>query len=508
MQTFVVVLIALIGASIITLLYLYLKIRKMLDQIDKQYTHEVISGDKRQLDFTPYKLDEFKHYDKIHSLVFEKDLEAIQQLIKQKELTIRELCLYYLTRVKKYQEYNSIIELDPGLLAQGELLDEKIAKGEAGSLAGVVILLKDNIASKKLHTSAGSYALRELTTRRNALIVDLLEKEDALIMGKSNLSEFANFMTFPSSNGFSVLGGQTKNPYGKFDVGGSSSGSCVAEALGLANICLGTETAGSLIHPAGQNSVVALKPSLGIVSQDLILPISNALDTAGVVARSVKDLALVFKSLVAPDIDLAKVSLTKDSLKGKVLGYYPGKSKRLKRILEELKKAGAEVRILSGKPEVSKLEMNKVLMHGIKYDLEEFLNDPAVEVEFKSLEEIVDYYKKVESIHAPYGIKLLEEGLKSQGDISSYVEINRNQARKVLDRALEEVDAIVSLSNHLSQLYAPAGYPAITVPGGYDKEGEPFGVTFIGGFLKDGLMLEIAYGYESFSKHRKPPFSN
>jgi hypothetical protein len=169
-----------------------------------------------------------------------------------------------------------------------------------------VVLIKDNIAHANMHTAAGAYVIRDLTTERDAFIVARLEEQDAIILGKANLSEWSNFMAKFPRNGFSVLGGQTKHSFGPYDVGGSSSGRAVAASLGLSTISVGTETSGSLIYPAAQNSTVALKPTLGLVSRDLIIPITEKQDTAGVMGenscRSGKNISRAVHLMVQPSV--------------------------------------------------------------------------------------------------------------------------------------------------------------------------------------------------------------
>jgi len=273
--------------------------RKPESQLELQYETKVESPYKRVLSFDAYALDAFEEYDKVHELVHGKDIVSIQSSLFDGLFTMQDLVQYYLTRVKNFADYNAVIQLNPEILSEAQAIDVKIASGEKRSLYGVVILIKDNIAASNMNTSTGAYALKDLTTTRDAVLVKNLKSEGALILGKANLSEWSNFMTIPSSNGYSALGGQTKNAYGPFDVGGSSSGPAVAAALGLSTVTVGTETSGSLIYPSGQNSVLALKPTLGLLSRDLIIPISEAQDTAGVVCRKKNDLNISQKKNIS-----------------------------------------------------------------------------------------------------------------------------------------------------------------------------------------------------------------
>lgn len=498
-----------IGGVIVMSFQAYMK-----DQLEMQYDMVVISEFKRPISFDIYDLNAFDQYDFIHERVYEKSIEEIQKKLLNGEFSTVELCKYYLKRIEKYQSFNAVNQINPNVLDQAAQVDQKIANGNTGALFGVVVLIKDNIASVDMNTSAGAYPLKDLTTKRNATVTQALIDQDAIILGKANLSEWSNFMSSPSSNGFSVLGGQTKHAYGKFDVGGSSSGSSVAAALSLSTVTIGTETAGSLIYPAGQNSVVALKPTMGLLSRDLIVPIAEAQDSAGVIARSVSDLEKVFHHILLEDAndpaslivnDYNKtVNLDQNALNGKTLGLYNTGSEEVTQIVKEFEAAGAKVIEIELDPSAYEVDMMSVLNHGIVHDVDVFLANDAVKSHFKSMKEILAFYEENQD-KAPYGYALLEGGFAFEGDVDLIIENNLKLTRGALDKTLENVDAIISISNELSGVYAPAGYPAITVPSGYKESGEPFGVTLVGGYLEDQMLIEIAYAYEVNTKHRKPP---
>jgi amidase len=491
-----------------------IKSRMNPDQVILQYDKEIISEDKRALDFSPYGLDKFSKYDLLHNLVYEKSVQEIQQGILDGKFTVEDLCSYYLKRIELFQDYNAVIELNPHVMTEARALDKKIEQGTQGDLAGVIVMIKDNIASEKMHTSAGSYALKDLTTTRSAKVVQSLEAQDAIIIGKANLSEFSNYMSLPSSNGFSVLGGQTKNPYGKFDVGGSSSGPAVAAALNLATVTIGTETAGSIVIPSEQNSVVGLKPSMGLLSRDLIIPISEAMDTPGVIARSVKDVEKIFHAIVATDENdpATKAAATYDGttrldsngLEGKVLGVYESDrgNLRMKAVIEEVQKAGATVKFIEADKAAESIDMMKVMSHGIRYDMDAFLRNPAVKSDIDSYEALISFYKSHPQ-KAPYGIYLLKSGLKSEADVTKVVKQNQTIARNVLDKQLASVDAMLCVSDGQVSPYSAAGYPAIMVPAGYKESGEPYGILLIAGQYQDAKLIELAYAYEANTSHRK-----
>jgi len=496
----------------------YIIVKKMFpDQITLQYDNETKSDFKRKLDYGPYDIEGFKvKYNSLKAKILNQPIEQIQAGLEEGAYTCEELAMFYLYRIHLYEDYNAVIQLNPNIIKEAKALDEKIKKGQAGDLFGVMVLIKDNIADMSMNTATGAYVLKDLTTTRDAQVVSHMKAEDALVLGKANLSEWSNFMSMPSSNGFSVLGGQTKNAYGKHDVGGSSSGSSVAAALGLSTVTLGTETSGSLIYPAGQNSVVAIKPSLGLISRDLIVPIAEAQDTAGVIGRRVEDVYRVFKHLIKYDdkdhgTSLVESYVGKDTLEkphNLKIGVLKSESKEMTRIIGEFKALGVEVVTIELGSDKG-TDILSVLNWGMVHDLEAFLNNPAVVTDIKSLKDVIDFNKANEA-YRPFGQTLLEGAYgqkKSEEDIKRIISKNQSICRAVLDQAMVDydIDMILSLSNDLSHLYAPAGYPALTVPAGYRASGEPFGITLVGNLLEDVKVFEMGLLYEQASQHRKEP---
>lgn len=493
------------------------------DQKRMQYDNEIRTEYKRTLNFSPFeeglnKLTQSR-LQALHTMIFEQPIEAVQSAIQGNKLTCEELVLYYLHRIKTYNNrFNVVLELNPKALIQAKALDEKIKQEiNPASLYGTTVLLKDNIGALDMHVAAGTYALRNTTTDRDAFLVDLLRKEDCIVLGKANLSEWSNFMSEPSSNGFSLLGGQTKNPYGKFDVGGSSSGPSVAVAINLSTFSIGSETCGSLIYPAGQNSIVTLKPTTGLISRDLIVPITEAQDTAGVMSRRVSDLKVVFKTLVVKDSNdpkgtvvdhiIKETKLEVGYLMGKTFGVVNTESSEMKAIIKEFESQGARVIPITLPEGDSEIDMLTVLLYGIKQDVNTFLNQTSITSEFKSLKDIVSYYKN-NPCFMPYGQDYLEQGDSLEMTKEAYqalVKKNEQIAKKVLDRSISDnkLDGILSISNELAVYYSVAGYPAITIPSGYTEEGEPYNVTIVGGYMDDFKLIKVAYGYEQATKHRE-----
>lgn len=303
-------------------------------QVKMQYDEKKVTKSKNDININQFKTElnqmsdlKFKN---IEELISNSNIKDIQALYDSKKLTCEDLVVYYLKRIEKYDinKLNSVIELNPDVI---KIAKEKDQQLKSGKLYGIPLTLKSNIGnSDKMHTTAGSYALKDSILYEDSFIVKKLREEGAIILGKTNLSEFANYMSTKSSSGFSALGGQTQNLYGKFDVGGSSSGSASSVASGFSVASIGTETAGSIIYPSSQNSVVGIKPSIGLVSRDRIAPISESQDTAGVISRNVEDAALILNSIYGYD-ENDKDTIDSKNLNENYINYLHGKSiKRLK----------------------------------------------------------------------------------------------------------------------------------------------------------------------------------
>lgn len=370
----------------------------------------------------------------------------------------------------------------------------------------------------------------------DAFIVQKLREAGAVILGKANLSEWANFMSNPSANGFSVLGGQTCNPYGDYDAGGSSSGSSVAVSANLTAIAIGTETTGSLTYPAAMNSIVTIKPSLGLVSRDRIIPITDGMDTAGPLTRTVSDCAELLTVIgqydandkdanntqSIADIDFTK-ALSKDALKDVRVALIQRADDDVFRredpqmrqnALEGLKRAGAvviDVKAIESPENAPKAHI-EALYTGIYIGINAYL-EQTQHPTFKTLKDIVEFNRDDMENRAPYEQQLLDQSvsrdldektLKTYADNLTFV---RNNARAKIDELLTENDCevIIDLMNYSSMIWAGGGVPAVTVPVGYHDDGTPCGVTFFGRFLDDARILAFAYAFEQANDFRTPP---
>lgn len=511
----------------------------------------------RKLDFTPFEsiLENWSTEDQssLESLVLNHSLRDVQNLLFEKKVTCVQLVTMYLKRIALIDDdYLSVLQVNPKVLEQAQELDRKLsayledinndqsihknshARQSLGDLFGVVILIKDNVSEMNMNTAAGADVIRHLTTKRDAFVVNKLKESGALILGKNNLSEWSNFMSNPSSNGFSVVGGQTRNAIGDYDAGGSSSGPAVSASLNFAMITIGSETCGSLVYPAALNEVVTVKPTVGLLSRDLVIPITEAQDTLGVMGRTVQDVydgfvnaigfdkndpkAMEIQMLssevnveIPPPITLFQkppATLQADFLQGKRIGLLKETSERASQLKDELSLCGATV--IEVEMETEKLEeaMMEVLYYGIVHDLKDYLNHPEVVSPVHSLEEILAYNQEDPEKRMPYGARIFEEALSKQLTKEAYealVHTNRETASKMIDEGLQahQLVSIASFRNELSAVYAPACYPALTVPAGRLENGEPYGVTFVGTYLSDETLFQIGYAYEQKTHHRK-----
>jgi len=485
----------------------------------------------------------------------EHDISTLQRLMERGDLTARGLVEYYLNRIdatdRNGPSLNAIIELNPDALDIADALDrERQESGPRGPLHGIPVVLKANIdTGDKMATTAGSLALAGHRPPDDAFLVKAMREAGAIILGKANLSEWANFRSEHSSSGWSSLGGQTKNPYDLLrNPCGSSSGSAVAVAANLTTLAVGTETNGSVICPASINGIVGIKPSLGLVSRDGIIPIAHSQDTAGPMARTVRDAALLLNAMAAADpIDPASASrpeklpdyaadLRSDALIGKRIGilrtyFGAGSDARVEKILKE----SADLLQANGAEIVDPVEIDinglgdaryQVLLYEFKTDLNAYLE--SSNASRGSLEEIIEFNTtNAESVMPIFGQDILEDsqakGPLTEPDYIEALEEILRVTRNAIDAALSEheLDALIAPSNgpawmtdHVngdvafgigsSTFAAVSGYSNITVPAGF-VSGLPIGMSFIGTAFSEKTLIEIAYAFEQAGVVRRPP---
>ena len=476
----------------------------------------------------------------------------------QGELTSVALTRAYLDRIARVDPgpggLRSVIETNPEAMKIAATLDaERKAGRTRGPLHGLPVLVKDNIETgDQMVTSAGSLALAKHRARRDAFIVERLRLAGAVILGKSNLSEWANFRSTKSSSGWSGRGGQCRNPYAlDRNPCGSSSGSGAATSANLCVAAVGSETDGSIVCPSSGNGLVGIKPTLGLVSRSGIIPIAHSQDTAGPMARTVADAAALLTALTGVDPrDNATIPssgrgapdyttfLDKLGLKGARIGIgrkFFGKDARVDRIMEDviaaMKDAGATMVDdcdLAPGQEYSDSEF-EVLLFEFKADLNAFLTtvDPALGI--RNLEDVIRFNHEHQAESMPYfGQEIFLQAVKKGGlDSKEYKDAlakNQKASREDgIDKAMakDKLDAIlaptggpawlIDLVNgdsfsgiSSSQPPAVAGYPAITVPAGFIS-GLPIGVTLMGPAWSEGALIKYAYAYEQSTRHRKAP---
>lgn len=468
-------------------------------------------------------------YEDLKPLILEKDIPSLQQSIKSGELTYSDLTLFYLYRIRKFESnnkmaLNAIISLNTEVVEQARKKDAEGAEGQDNlSIFGMPILLKDNINTENMATTAGAIALAENSNTENAFIVDRLLDAGALILGKVNLSEWAYYFCEGCPLGYSAVGGQTLNPYGRkiFETGGSSSGSAVAVAANYAVAAVGTETAGSILSPSARNSVVGLKPTVGLLSRTGIVPISSTLDTPGPITRTVVDNAILLEAMTGKDSeDNASVpaagnyieSLETASLKGQRLGVMKSllQDSLFAETVEKLGKLGATI-IKYDAPKTSLDGFLTLLNIDMKHDLPKYLEAHAgKEVKVKSIQDIIDFNLQDTLLRAPYG-QALFEGIA--GDTTSFEELEnvktrlQEEGQGFFEGPMQEhnLDFVLSIDNYHAALAAVAKYPALAVPMGFAPDGEPTSLTFIARPFQEGKMLAVGAAFEKATPARKAP---
>ncbi|WP_324721553.1 amidase family protein [Salinimicrobium sp. HB62] len=468
-------------------------------------------------------------YEGLKQLIFERSIPELQRAVKEGQLTYEDLTLFYIYRIREYESnndlsLNAVIALNPEVVEQARKLDEQGAAGvDENSVHGMPILLKDNINTSDMKTTAGAIALAENQPSKNAFIVDRLQQNNALILGKVNLSEWAYYFCEGCPLGYSAVGGQTLNPYGRkeFETGGSSSGSGVAVAANYAVAAIGTETAGSILSPASKNAVVGLKPTVGLLSRTGIIPISGTLDTPGPMTKYVMDNAILLNALtgkdaedrssVASDKNYVK-SLSAQGLKGKRIGVMKSlmTDSLYNRAVEKMKEGGAV--IIEFEAENIPLDNFLTLLNAdMKKDLPAYFSQYAgEEVTYKNVEAIVKYNLKDTLLRAPYGQQLFEgivadtTSAEALERISAQLQAN---GRKFFDVPMQQhnLDAVASINNYHAAYAAVAKYPALAVPAGFETSGEPKSITFIAKPYEEDKLLNLGYAFEQQSYARKPP---
>jgi len=484
----------------------------------------------------------------------EKGITELQAGYQNNVYNVTQIVQAYINRIeavdKNGPSLNSIIVINPDALAIAKALDEKKAKGETlGPLFGIPVILKDNIDTKdKMPCTAGSRALGNSFPEQDSWVAAKLRAADAIILGKSNLSEWANFRSELSSSGWSGIAGQTKNPY-KLDRNpcGSSSGSGVAVAASLCTIAIGTETNGSIVCPSNNNGVVGLKPTVGLISRSGIIPISFTQDSAGPMGKTVKDVAICLGVLSGIDENDEKsitskgnflkdytTALKKDGLQNKRIGIYkpfanfhPKVTPVFEQAIKDMQTAGATlIEIEQVTPENVNKESLTIMLYEFKDGLNKYFKSLGESAAIKSLKELIQFNKN-DAIESKFDQNRLVKA-ETKGPLTDE-EYTKALAKMQLNTQSEGIDKVMK-DNNLDALIAPtcspawktdlvngdlymggssslsamAGYPIISLPMGM-VNGLPVGISIWGKAWSETTLIEIAYAYEQATMHRKTP---
>lgn len=487
----------------------------------------------------------------------EATIAQLQERLQTGKDTARSLAEKYLARIeavdKRGPAVNSIMELNPDALAMAEALDEeRRTHGARGPLHGIPILIKDNIdTADRMKTTAGSLALADSTPRQDAFVAQKLRQAGAVILGKTNLSEWANFRSSRSTSGWSARGGLTRSPYAlDRNACGSSTGSGVAVAANLCAAAIGTETDGSIVCPSSANSLVGIKPTLGLVSRSGIIPIAHSQDTAGPMARTVADAATVLGALTGVDPRDAATKpsrgkaqtdytpfLDPNGLRGarlgvarKSFGFHDTVDQLMESAIDVMKQLGAIIIDPADIPTAGQFDDSEleVLLYEFKADLNSYLASLGPRAPVKSLKEIIEFNEKHRDREMPYFGQDLFIKAEAKGPLTELVYRRALAKNHRLTRTLgidavmrkHRLDAMIAptggppwmtdlingdhYSGGFSSAAAVAGYPHITVPAGY-VHGLPVGISFFGRAWSEPVLIKLAYAFEYATKHRRPP---
>ncbi len=491
---------------------------------------------------------------------FELDEVTIDDLrsgFKSGKYTVRSVAEKYIQRIDEIDKagpaINSVIQLNPDALKIADELDNELKqKGPRSMMHGIPVLIKDNIdTADNMETTAGSIALLDARPQQDSFVVKRLRHAGALILGKTNLSEWANMRSSHSTSGWSGRGGLTKNPYAlDRNCSGSSSGSGAAATANLCAVAIGTETDGSVVSPSSLNGLVGIKPTVGLVSRTGIIPISHSQDTAGPMARTVRDAAILLGAMAGVDeedaatenkkrnnVDDYTIFLDKGGLKGarigvlrQYFGFLPSVDKIINDSLAVLLQKGAILVDPLVIDSIGKFDDSEgtVLRYELKADMEAYLKHRGNGTSFHTLKDLIDFNKKNADKEMPYFDQELFLQAEAKGPLtdSDYREALEKNHRMTREEGIDAVmndhnlDAIVSPTDgpawmtdlvdgdHFlggsSQLAAVAGYPHITVPAG-NVFGLPVGISFFGRAWSEPVLLKIAYAFEQATMERTRP---
>lgn len=467
-------------------------------------------------------------YQELKPLILEQDIPTLQSHIASGALTYETLTQWYLYRIVKFENdkdksLHSIIAINPNAVKEARARDNTRSKNDH-PIFGMPILLKDNIGTEGMPTTAGAFALLE-NQAPDAFIVERIKEKGGIILGKANLSEWAYYFCSGCPVGYSAVGGQTLNPYGRklFETGGSSAGSGTTMAANYAAAAVGTETSGSILSPSSQNSVVGLKPTIGLLSRSGIVPISSTLDTPGPMTRNVMDNAILLSAMSGEDVtDEATKgnpkgkSYWEDIASGSLKGLRLGANKNFMQdsiyqfTIERIRSLGAEV--IEFEPGNMSFDgFRTVLNADMKVDLPNYLATyTSSNIAIKSVDDVIQLNKGDSTIRMPYKQELFERVAAETITEEAFAELKKRFNKDAVSyfedtMAPNQLDAILSINNWNAGHAAMAKYPCLTVPMGYKKSGEPISLTFIARPFEEDKLLKLGYAFEQKTKIRKIP---
>lgn len=469
-------------------------------------------------------------YATLKPLILDQSIASIQQAVADGSLSYEALVTFYIYRIREIESdnelfVNAVISLNPQAITRARMLDQLRRRSnevELNSMFGIPVLLKDNIGFQELPTTAGAVALQSNYTA-NAFIVDQLRAKGAIILGKANLSEWAYFFCDDCPSGYSAMGGQTLNPYGRkfFGTGGSSSGSGASVAANFATVAVGSETSGSILSPASANSLVGLKPTTGNLSRSGVVPISATLDTAGPLARSVADAVSLFNAMTGYDqTDTAMPLISEDfsliyrepDLEGKRIGVLTNYTDNgfYQQAVDLLAANGASTISLdftaANFDRFSEF-LGAEMSHDLALYLAEFAAD---EVTITSIADLQAFNEEALELRTPYGQGLVDMMTELDLSVAALVSL-RGELQAAAKTQLEQLfsdfslDVLLSINNRNASLAALANYPALTIPMGYEESGRPIGLTLIAPSFREQDLIDVGARFEQLSQSRSTP---
>jgi amidase len=473
----------------------------------------------------------------------EATIVELQDAMDRGEVTSRDLVMYYMYRIATYDQdgpkINAIMEMNPDAIFIAEALDqERKLVGVRSPLHGIPVLLKENIETKdKMRTSAGALALENHVSSKDAFLVQKLREAGAVILGKTNLTEWANGMSSSMWSGYSAKGGQTLNPYGDHFPGGSSTGSAAAVAANFTSVAVGTETSASILSPSVQNAIVGIKPTVGLISRTGVIPWTYSQDTAGPMARTVTDAAILLGALTGKDesdpatwkngpssVDYTAF-LDIDGLKKATVGIFRNVRPEqyhdsgeydeglFNDAVAQIKNSGAivveDIEIPSFHREWKFNKMNLEFKHAV----ENYLQGLPSHIPVHTMNELVEWNEQNAEKALKYGQDSMKRRLQFESPLKNPAYILQSitdlyfSQNMGIDYALEKygLDAILFPSYVGADICARAGYPSIAVPAGFQENGRAFGITFAGRAFSEPTLIRIAFAFEQKTKHRKMP---